>query len=98
MNFVDENAGAQMLNVVSLFKSQEVLSPDPLSEMLKEGESENHEAYAAPEMRNERRKLVREDHFPEQGLFILDQQLEALSERLSRIKFYLTDLDDILPK
>ena len=87
-----------MLNVVSLFNSQETFTADPLAEMLKEGECGQNEMDAAPELQNERRKLVREDHFPEQGLFILDQQLEALNERLSRIKFYLSDLDDILPK
>lgn len=87
-----------MLNVVSLFREQETLTPDPLAEILKEGESSWEEVNAAPPLRDERRKLVREDHFPEQGLVILDQQLEALNERISRIKFYLTDLDDILPK
>lgn len=98
MNVVDENAGTKMLNVLSLFRSQEILSPDPLSEILSEGELDAGEMIAAPELKSERRKLVREDHFPEEGLMILDQQLEALNERVSRIKFYLTDLDDILPK
>lgn len=98
MNFVDENAGTQMLNVVSLFKSEETLVADPLADLLNEGQSETREFSPAPELRSERRRLVREDHFPEQGLVILDQQLESLNEKLSRIKFYLTDLDDILPK
>lgn len=87
-----------MLNVVSLFQSDEISGADPLAEMLAESEAHALENFTAPELKSERRKLVREDHFPEQGLIILDQQLEVLSERLSRIKFYLSDLDDILPK
>jgi hypothetical protein len=94
---VKGNVEAQV-NVVPLFGNfaQEFLS-DPLSELIEESEM-GMTAEELPPLRKERRKTVREDQFPEQGLFILDQQLQTLKESVARIKFYLSDMDDLLPK
>lgn len=86
------------VNVVPLFGNfgQEFLS-DPLTEMIQESQI-GMTAEELPPLRKERRKTVRDDQFPEQGLYILDQQLQTLKESVARIKFYLSDLDDLLPK
>lgn len=99
MNVNGERPEAQKVNVVPLFGnfSETVLTTDPLTELLEEGQIEAMREEVKP-ARQERRKLVREDHFPEQGLLILDQQLLSLKESVSRIKFYMSDLDDLLPK
>ncbi len=44
------------------------------------------------------RRVVSENQFPDQSLFILDAQLSGLKESLSRIKFYLGDVDDLIPR
>jgi hypothetical protein len=84
------------MNVVPLFGGlQEENIPDPLETLLQETE----------EILIEEKKLVRSDRpivsetqFPDQSMFTLDQQLGALKESISRMKFYLLDLDDLLPK
>jgi hypothetical protein len=35
--------------------------------------------------------------FPDQSLFILEEQLKVLKTNLSRIKFYLGDINDLIP-
>lgn len=98
MNVIGERSEAQV-NVVSLFGArEESIQIDPLEELLNEAGVVEEVCEAAPPIRAERRKLVREDHFPEQGILILDQQLEQLKENLSRMRFYLSDLDDLILK
>lgn len=94
-----DSAKAQTVNVLPLFGNLETeqFIPDPMTELLNEGGSYSF-ADELPPMRPERRRIVREDHFPDQGMYILDQQLQALKENLARIKYYLSDLDDLLPR
>jgi hypothetical protein len=42
-------------------------------------------------------RLVSEGHFPDQSMYILDEQLEQLKSSFNRLKFYLSELEDILP-
>lgn len=44
------------------------------------------------------RSLVTENHFPDQSLFILNDQVSKLKESIDRLKFYLNDVDDLLPR
>ncbi|MFL5784855.1 MAG: hypothetical protein ACJ76H_09615 [Bacteriovoracaceae bacterium] len=94
MNVGLENAEK---NVVSLFGGAvaETNIPDPLETLLQETE-----LILKEEVKLERRDLpmVSESQFPDQSMFVLDQQLGMLKESIGRIKFYLLDLDDLLPK
>lgn len=92
-----EQVEKETVNVVSLFGSlnQEVLISDPLSDLIKE--SEIKDEILKPE--NVRpRKVVSENNFPDQSLFILEEQLANLKSSLNRMKFYLGELEDILPR
>lgn len=42
-------------------------------------------------------KVVNENQFPDQSLYVLDEQLKSLKSSLSRLKFYMGELNDILP-
>lgn len=86
----------QAVNVVQLFglKMEEVSDLDPMAELLKEAGVEMVEA----PLKVERRILVSENSFPDQSMYVLDQQLSKLKESVGRIKFYLSDLDDLLPR
>lgn len=84
-------------NVVPLFSSIQIEMPDPLQELLKEAELEAWATEEAPEKRASS-VLVSENQFPDQSMFILEQQLSNLKTSLGRLKFYLTDLDDLLPR
>ncbi len=44
------------------------------------------------------RTLVTENQFPDQSLFILNDQVSKLKESIERLKFYLNDVDDLLPR
>ena len=83
-------------NVVSLFGGAVAENiPDPLETLLQETE-----LILKEEVKLERKELpmVSETQFPDQSMFVLDQQLGLLKESIGRIKFYLLDLDDLLPK
>ncbi len=43
------------------------------------------------------RRLVDEMNFPDQSMYILDEQLKNLKSSLNRLNYYLGELDDILP-
>lgn len=82
--------------VLSLFGQSAALGPDPLEELLEDALLEESE-----ESVNETPKarlLVSENQFPDQSMFTLDQQLADLRQNLGRLKFYLGDLDDLLPR
>lgn len=83
--------------VVPLFGApeRESVIPDPLETLIQETQ-----VFLAEEMVMETRALpvVTENQFPDQSMFTLDTQLSQLKESLGRIKYYLLDLDDLLPK
>ena len=85
------------VNVVSLFGStnEDVILNDPLTDLIKESEIED--ALLSPDTIHSKR-IVNEDLFPDQSLFILEEQLGSLRTKLNRIKFYLGELDDILQR
>ncbi len=89
---------AHHLNVVPLFSDLGTeFIPDPLAQLLAEGEGLSFEERVPP-LRQERRRTVREDHFPEQAFPILEQQLAGIRENINRLKFFLSDLDDLIPR
>lgn len=84
------------MKVVPLFGGiQEDHIPDPLETLLQETE-----VLLTEEKKLECREfpVVSESQFPDQSMYTLDQQLSLLKESLGRIKYYLLDLDDLLPK
>ena len=91
------NSEADNTNVLSLFSTVSLERPDPLTELLNEAEAEAWEDEEETEVIAAKRILVTENQFPDQSLFTLEQQLESLSQSLGRLKFYLNDLDDLLP-
>ena len=90
-------------NVVSLFGNQinrsMAIENDPLQDLLNEAQAEawESEEEEAPVMRVES-LLVSESQFPDQSMFTLETQLKQLTEKMSRLKFYISDLDDLLPR
>jgi|GEM_PF-1402010 len=97
MNVVGNAGMNENANVVSLFSSTQIELPDPLQELLKEAELEawEEDEVVAPKAS---RLLVSENQFPDQSLFTLEKQLANLNESMGRLKFYLSDLDDLLPR
>lgn len=90
---VEQNA----VNVVSLFGNlnQDVVLNDPMTDLLDEGMlSDNEEE--VEEIKLTPRKIVTENQFPDQSIFVLEEQLTSLKSSLNRIKFYLGDVDDLL--
>jgi hypothetical protein len=86
---------AENLKVISLFKKMDTIesSLDPIEELVEElGLEEISETRTLVE-----RNVVTENHFPDQSLHILDEQLKSLKKRLNRMKFYMGELDDLLP-
>jgi hypothetical protein len=96
MNVQNRSEGAEVKNVVPLFSSIQVELPsDALTEMLAEGVV--LDSVDETMIESSPRMVVRENQFPDQSMFVLDQQISGLKERLDRLKFYLADLDDLLP-
>lgn len=97
---VDEQVEKDTLNVVSLFGGmnlgQELVINDPLSDLLTEGELQEDELLEKIEFKV--RSVVDENQFPDQAMFVLDQQLKSLKSSLKRISFYMDDVEDLLPR
>ena len=92
-----EQLEADKVNVVSLFSKSnaEIIINDPLEELMKESAI----ADVIPESREVRvSKIVNVNQFPDQSIYILEEQLSNLKASLNRIKFYLGDIEDLLPR
>lgn len=87
--------------VLPLFGKMEVpgsalMGPDPMEELL-------NEAYLPDEdeeielLTPRRFDIVTETQFPDQSMYVLDKQLQTLKESLNRIRFYLGDVDSLIP-
>jgi hypothetical protein len=90
-----EQAEVNKLNVVSLFKesSNEIIMNDPLTDLMNEADIQDE----VLERSNIRvTKLVNENQFPDQSMYVLEEQLANLRSSLNRIKFYLGELDEII--
>lgn len=99
MNVAGTTVEAQSLNVLPLFGELEIPQVDPLQDLLDEGAQDliEEEAIEVQEASHSR-KLVSEDQYPDQSMYVLDSQLKNIRERVKRLKFYLGDLEDILPR
>lgn len=99
MNVVGNSNQTENGNVLPLFSNIELTTPavDPLRDLILESETE---LAATPARRAPKAKriLVTENQFPDQSIYVLEQQLANLNKSLSRLKFYLGDLDDLLPR
>jgi hypothetical protein len=101
MNFSDgrEQVVEDTVNVVSLFgnipQTSELIFDDPLENLIQEAMIED-EVLTPKEVRV--RKVVSENQFPDQSMYTLEEQLANLRSSLNRIKFYLGDIDDLLPR
>lgn len=92
-----EQVEADTVNVVSLFSKSnaEIIINDPLADLIKESEIE--ETVLEPK-ELVARKVVTENLFPDQSIYILEEQLSNLRANLNRIKFYMSDIEDLLPR
>jgi hypothetical protein len=84
-------------NVVSLFRptlNDSILPQDPLESLIEESRI-SEEVIESKPLRTT--KIVNENQFPDQSMLILEDQLLALRSRLNRIKFYLGELEEIIP-
>jgi hypothetical protein len=85
----------ETLNVLPLFANVEIVA-DPLETLIAEGEME----WSFEELNQyspKKRHLVQASQFPDQSIYVLEQQISSLKDSLERLKFYLSDLDDLLP-
>lgn len=86
-------------NVIPLFSGMEFQAySDPLQDLILEGVFEEFVRETAVVIPEKRYSLVTENQFPDQSIFILDQQLSSLKNTMTRLKFYLGELDDLLPR
>lgn len=97
-----EHVEADTVNVVSLFGrsiGSGVIS-DPMTDLIQEGEMEDFDLESDIDSKIEvaPRKTVDMNQFPDQSMFVLEEQLASLRSNLNRIKFYLGDLEDLLPR
>lgn len=97
-----EHVEADTVNVVSLFGrsiGSGVIS-DPMTDLIQEGEMEDFDLESDIDSKIEvaPRKTVDMNQFPDQSMFVLEEQLANLRSNLNRIKFYLGDLEDLLPR
>ena len=85
----------ETVNVLPLF-ADVAIHADPLEGLLAEGKTEWSMQEQKPHAVN-KRLLVQTNQFPDQSMYVLDQQISSLRDSLERLKFYLSDLDDLLP-
>lgn len=96
MNVV--GTSVEMKNILPLFGEGEI-ALDPIQELISESLLNLEEEQKLEAQKTiSKRLLVSEHQFPDQSMYVLDQQLKHLKDSLERIKFYLGDLDDLLPR
>lgn len=99
MNYSEgrEQVERDAVNVVSLFgnPATEIIINDPLETLLNEAMIEDT-VVTPSEIRV--RKVVSENQFPDQSMYTLEEQLSNLRKSLNRIKYYIGDIDDLLPR
>ena len=97
MNVAGSSEMIENTNILPLFSTIQVEISDPLQDLLNEAEMEAWEELEEAQITKAPRILVTDKQFPEQSLNTLEQQLENLNQSLGRLKFYLSDLNDLLP-
>jgi hypothetical protein len=90
MNSINSNEQAKVIKMFSLIEQTELNVPEP------EFASSQTESEVLAKEEVPERPLVKDDQFPDQGMYILQEQLKNLRSRVTRIKFYLEDLDDLI--
>jgi hypothetical protein len=91
MNLIEKTETLQDLNILSLFN-------ETLKDSLDQENSEEEEISVSIEtQRAPSVPRVSETMFPDQSLFVLEEQLKAIKSNLSRIKFYMGDINDLIP-
>jgi hypothetical protein len=96
MNFSGtENVERSQLKVVSFINRR---SLDFLQDFPELNLREDPTNYSRPPQRQDLiPSLVQEHQFPDQSIYRLQEQLKLVKSNLGRIKFYLEELEDILP-
>lgn len=101
MEFVSkEQAEMNDVNVVSLFGrtiETEIMN-DPIADLIQEGQLDDFDLMTETPKNIAPRKVVNLNQFPDQSMFVLEEQLQSLRSNLNRIKFYLGDLEDLIPR
>lgn len=92
MNLIEKTETLQDLNILSLFNKTVQDSLDQVGEENEELSTDISELKNALNF-----PRVNETMFPDQSLFVLEKQLKALKSNLSRIKFYMGDINDLIP-
>lgn len=99
MNATDSNLNENVLPLfakILLEKTDECC--DPLQDLLNEAQAEAWSIKEEQPVPRAERILVTANQFPDQSLFVLEKQLSQFNETMGRLKFYLSDLDDLLPR
>lgn len=92
-----ENLISDSAKVLSLYgQAEEANIEDPLEALLLEAgvSGEDEVELSASFVRPLR---IQGHHSPEAGLYVIEEQLAQLRSRLHRIKFYLNEINDLLP-
>jgi len=97
MNKSDQNQSADSEKVLPLFRrladhlllEKEGAPLDLSDDVIEVIDFEDQELKAS--------NLVTPDHFPDQSMYLIDDQIELLKTSLNRLKFYLSELEDIIP-
>lgn len=84
------------VNVLALF--EEIVIPSTTGSIITEEDDADFLDLEEETIPLAVRKVASATQFPDQSLHILDDQLASLKESLARIKFYLGDIDDLLPR
>jgi hypothetical protein len=71
---------------------------DPLEDLLEEAQVPELVIDTPIQASHPAKLLVGPSHFPEQAVYILEKQIAQIGQSMARIKFYLDDLDDLLPR
>lgn len=97
MNVAGTQVDGNKMNVLPLFGRVDSTIADPIQELLDEANLAQDEEIEVSPVAPVKRSSVTLSQFPDQSMYVLDEQLNELKDRLNRIKFYLGDLDALIP-
>lgn len=104
MKGFETEMSSEVMNVVSLFGNEMMESSvvDPLESLIEEAQvdvtEEDFDLIIDIELEEEPRAVLTSAEFPDQSMYVLEEQLANLKESIGRIRFYLGDLEDVLPR
>ena len=92
MNFGQDQFENNGQNLIGLIKGQEEITKKVRASLIDEARDfeVDSESYSSV-------RVVNESSFPDQSIYLLEDQLSELKSRLERMRFYLRELEDILP-